>query len=121
MIIKWRRPTHLVSRSKKIQIWYRRFGYASNAYIIQILKLLVGIGEFNIIYNLTKIYNNFEVFELEDNNPKPELELHIELNTKSNILEQITLQTSRVTNFEFNFNKICESCIESKQTYIIWW
>lgn len=34
------RPIHLVNRSKKVQVWHRRFGYANNARIIRASKIL---------------------------------------------------------------------------------
>lgn len=53
-----KRPIHLVNRSIKVQIWHKMFGHTSNTQIIGVLKLLTGIGEFGITYNLAKIYSN---------------------------------------------------------------
>ena len=49
-----------------MQVWYKRFGYISNARIICVSKLLPRIKDFNTNYNSVKIYRNFEIFELED-------------------------------------------------------
>lgn len=60
------RPIHLVSNSKKIQVWQKIFEHASNARIICVLRLLTWMRNFNTNYNLAEIYNNFDVSELED-------------------------------------------------------
>ena len=60
------RLTHLVSHNKKVRVWHRRFGHASNARIICASKLLIEIGDFSANYDLAEIYSNFEASELED-------------------------------------------------------
>ena len=52
------RPTHLVSRSKKVRIWHRKFRHSSNGGIIRASKLLAGIGEFSTTYNQAEIYSD---------------------------------------------------------------
>ena len=54
------RPTHLVSKNKKVRVWHWRFGHASNARIIRASKLLIGMGDFNSAYNPTEVYSNSE-------------------------------------------------------------
>ena len=61
-----KRSTHLVSRSKKVRVWHRRFGHASNARIIYALKLLTRMGDFSANYDPAEIYSNFEAFKSED-------------------------------------------------------
>ena len=39
-VIERERPTHLVSKNKKVRVWHRKFGHASNAKIIRASKLL---------------------------------------------------------------------------------
>lgn len=53
-----RKPTHLVSCIKKIQVWHRRFGHASITQIIRVFKIFTDIGKFNITYNPAKINNS---------------------------------------------------------------
>lgn len=91
---------HLVIHSKKERIWHKRFGHLSNAQIICTSKLLAGIGEFNIIYNLIKIYSNSKASKPKDANIK----------TKP----KASLQVSKITNFGLNFDKICKPCIKNK-------
>lgn len=54
------RHTHLVSKNKKVRVWHRRFGHASNARIIRASKLLTGMGDFNSAYDPTEVYSNSE-------------------------------------------------------------
>lgn len=59
-VISFGRSTHLVSKIKKVRIWYKKFRHASNGKIIRVSKFLIGMGSFDNVYNLPKIYNNFE-------------------------------------------------------------
>lgn len=59
------RPTLLVSKTKKVRIWHRRFAYASNARIIRVLRLVTGMIDFNVKYNPTEIYSDSEDFGSE--------------------------------------------------------
>lgn len=61
--------THLVSKSKKVRVWYCRFGHASNDKIIRPSKLLTDMKNFNNIYNSTKVYSNLEQSDLNNNKP----------------------------------------------------
>ena len=61
-----KKSTYLISCSKKVQVWHRKFEYASNIRIICILKSLTRMGDFTANYNLAKIYNNFEASESKD-------------------------------------------------------
>lgn len=67
------------------------------------------IEKLSTIYNLTEIYINSRMSELEDINlksePKP-------LGPEPNI----TFKVSKIKNTGFDFNKICKLCIENKQT-----
>lgn len=62
-----RRPTYLVSKNKKVRVWYHRFDYASNAKIIRALKLFMGIKSFDNAYNIIEIYSNSKQFDLDNN------------------------------------------------------
>lgn len=60
------RPTYLVSRIKKVRIWHRRFGHASNVRVIQASKLLTGMGNFDEEYDPAEIYSDSEASKLEE-------------------------------------------------------
>lgn len=53
-------PTHLISRNKRVWVWYQRIKHASNAKIIRVSKLFIEIGDFNAKYNSKKVYSNFK-------------------------------------------------------------
>lgn len=59
------RQTHLVSCSKKVRVWQRKFGDSSNAIITYASKLLIKMNDFNFNHNKEEIYSNFEISELE--------------------------------------------------------
>ena len=99
------RLKHLVSRSKKVRIWHRKFRHASNARIVRASKLLAGIGEFGTTYDPAEIYSDSETSEPEDVNDEPE--------------SHTTLRASRITDFGLDFDKICEPCVGSKQTRVV--
>ena len=105
-----KRPTHLVSYSKKVQVWHKRFRYASNARIICTSKLSIEMREFSANYDPAEIYSNFEASESED--------LTID---NANLLskQQIILKASKITDSGSDFDEICKLCIESKQTRVI--
>lgn len=52
--------THLVSKNKKVRVWHWRFRQISNAQIVRASKLFNNIGDLSNMYNLTKIYSDFE-------------------------------------------------------------
>lgn len=109
------RLMHLISCIKKIHIWHKRFGYASNAKVIRALKLLIGIGDFGENYNLVEIYSDFKASKPEKSrdNPNP-----IDNNSAStNITIETTMKASKIINS--NFDKICEPCVENKQTWVM--
>ena len=99
------RPIHLVSQSKKVRIWHRKFGHASNARIISASKLLAGMGEFGTTYDQAEIYSDSEASKPEDVDAEPE--------------SHNTLRASRITDSGSDFGEICEPCVESKQTRIV--
>lgn len=60
------RPTHLVSKHKKVRVWHRRFGHASNARIIRASKLLTDMGDFDNAYDPTEVYSDSEQSNSDD-------------------------------------------------------
>lgn len=97
---------HLVIRSKKVKIWHRKFTPISNARIIRASKLVIRMGKFNTNYNPTKIDNDFKASEPDNTDTE------IESN-------DVTLWASKISNFETDFDKICNPCIWSKQMRIV--
>lgn len=61
-----RRPTQLISKYKKVRVWHRRFGYASNAKIIRGTKLLTSMGDFDNAYNLIEVYSNSKLSNFDN-------------------------------------------------------
>lgn len=59
------RPTHLVSKNKKVKVWHRRFGQASNARIVRASKLLMRMRNFNNAYDPTNVHSNSEQSDLK--------------------------------------------------------
>lgn len=124
MIITGRsKPTHLVSRIKKICIWHRRFGHASNARVIWALKLLTGIGDFSENYDPAEIYSNFEAPKLEKSLNSANLIANNPTDTSTAIktLHGILMKASKITNTNSDFDEICEPYMGSKQTWVIRW
>ena len=60
------RPTHLISKNKRVRIWHQRIGHASNSRIIRASKLISGMGNFNTKYGLSEIYSNSKYEDSDD-------------------------------------------------------
>lgn len=65
--IRRRKPTHFVSKNKKIRIWYKRLGCASNAHIVKTLKLVNSIDLVGNKYNLNKIFIDSDIKDKNNN------------------------------------------------------
>ncbi len=106
------RPTHLVSKNRKIRIWHRRFGHASNARIIRASKLLTGMGNFNNnSYDPTKVYSDSEQSVSDNNNDdEPEPAYTPDQASKASLL---------ATPPDNDFDSLCTPCIANKQTRVI--
>lgn len=112
------RPTHLVSKNKKVRIWHQRFAHASNARIIRASRLVTGMGDFNIKYDPTKIYSDskdsgseHEDMDMTSSAPP----------TQSNSTEpddKLTVNSSRLEE-ESDFDTLYFPCIASKQTRVV--
>lgn len=116
------RPTHLVSKNKRIRIWHRRFAYASNARIIRASKLLTGMGNFNKEYNPTKIYSDSEQSNSSsdndddhaDNADKTSRDTATATPSNSTMSSLLALSAS-----DNDFDSLCTPCISSKQTRVL--
>ncbi len=102
------RPSHFISRNKRVRIWHRRIENTSNTRIIRISKLLTGIEDFNTEYDPEEVYNDLEQ-STSDNN--------IEAKTIQEVPKLLTTFVSYAT--ENNFDSIYTPCIASKQTRVV--
>lgn len=57
----------IFGNQKKNGIWHKRLGYASHAKVICTSKLMVKMSTFSTKYNPSKVYNNFNLSNLESN------------------------------------------------------
>ena len=97
MLVKGRgRPTYRLSSNPQVGLWHRRFGYASNARVIQASKLVDGIdfGEPGPVDE-----SQSSDFESCDSNDE-------------------AINKAIKHNFE-DVEELCEACIESKHTRIV--
>lgn len=106
---------HLVSYIKKIHIWYRKFRYTSNVRIIKASKLLNKIGDFSKNYDSAKIYNDSEAFKPEKSPNNSNCNNNDFASTDTAI--ETIIKVSKITNS--NFDKIYESCMGSKQIWVM--
>ena len=60
------RPTHLVSKNKKVRIWHRRLGHASNARVIRTSKLVDGIEIEDKEYDPTEVFIDSDTEDDDD-------------------------------------------------------
>lgn len=98
------RPTHLVSKNKKVRVWHQRFGHASNARIVRASKLLTGMENFNNnSYDPTDVYSDSEQSEFE-------YECDHDNEAKASLLAPPP---------DKDFDSICTPCIASKQTRVV--
>lgn len=97
------RPTHLVSRNKRVRVWHRRMGHASNARIIRASKLLIGMGDFNAEYDPEEVYSDSEQSASNDD---------VETETTQEAPELLTAFASHA--IENDFDSTCTPCIASK-------
>ena len=112
------RPTHLVSKNKKVRVWHRRFGHASNAKIIRASKLLTGMGDFNSAYNPTEVYSDSEQSGSDDQTGSHD-DKHP--NSKIALISTTTLTKASLlaTSTDNNFYSLCTPCIASKETRVV--
>lgn len=112
------RPTHLVSKNKKVRVWHWRFGHASNARIIRASKLLTEMGDFNSAYNPSEVYSDFEQSGSDDQTGS-----HDDKHSNSKIAPISTTTLTKAsllaTSTDNNFDSLCTPCIASKQTRVV--
>lgn len=113
------RPTHLVSRIKKVRIWHKRFGHVSNARIIRASKLLTRMGNFNEEYDPAEIYSDSkasepkEIFtDIDADNSNP-----VETPATGPAETPITMKAFKI--FNSDIDQIYEPYVGSKQTPVV--
>lgn len=113
------RLTHLVSRIKKVCIWYRRFEHASNVKVIWVLKLLTEMGDFGENFDPTEIYSDSEASEPEKSfdNPNPINNDSTDADITIETQHERLMKASKIT--DFDFDEICEPYVGSKQTRVV--
>lgn len=100
------RSTHIVSTNKRVRVWHRRMGHASNARIIQASKLLTEMGNFNAKYNPAKIYSDSKQSQSDSDDDA--------------MKEGPELLIAFGTHFaDNNFDSLCISCLASKQPRVV--
>lgn len=112
------RPTHLVSKNKRVRVWHRRFVHASNARIIRAPKLLTGMGDFNKEYDPTEIYSDSEQ-PSSDNDDAADLDQPDTTQTDQLPATSNTAMSSLLTTPDNDFDSLCTPCIASKQTRVV--
>lgn len=113
-----KRLTHLVNKNKRVRVCHRRFAHASNAKIIRASKLLTDMGDFNKEYDSIMIYSNSEHFS-SNNNEAVDLNLSDTTQTDQLPANSYTTMSSLLTTPDNDFNRLCTSCIDSKQTRVV--
>ena len=105
------RPTHLVSKNKKVQIWHRRLGHASNAQVIRASKLVDGIDIKDNEYDPTEVFIDSDTEDDNDTSGTP-------------IVSDPTAPpelAASVSETNSDFDHICGPCVESKSTRVVIW
>lgn len=111
------RPTYLVSKNRKIRIWHRRQGHASNARVIRASTLVDDIDLQKAKYDPSEVFVESEKSEHntdEDNNSDEQehTDTSLALALQTSALDP-TLETSAI---DPDFEKLCTTCIASKST-----
>lgn len=103
------RPTHLVSKNKKVRIWHRRLGHASNARVINAFKLVDGIDIKANEYDPTKVFIDSDTEDDDDTSGTP----IVSGPTAPPELAASASETNSV------FDHICGPCVGSKSTRVV--
>lgn len=103
------RPTHLVSKNKKVRIWHRRLGHASNARVIRASKLVDGIDIKDNEYDPTEVFIDSDTEDDDDTSGTP----IVSGPTAPPELAASASETNSV------FDHICGPCVGSKSTRVV--
>ena len=119
MLVKGRgRPIYLLSKNLQIRLWHHCLGYASNARVIEALKLTNGI-DITIEddqQSLEGCFSSDSEKNNEDNSSEPSLDrIDILFTPTTTLLNKMT----STTNHDNSVKQLCDPCIESKHTKIV--
>lgn len=103
------RPTHLVSKNKKVRIWHRRLGHASNARVIRVSKLVDGINIENNEYDPTKVFIDSDTENNDDTSDTP-------IVSDPTAPPELAANASETNS---DFDHICGQCVGSKSTRVV--
>ncbi len=107
------KPKHLVSKNKKVQIWQRRLGHASNARVIKAFKLVDGIEIEEKEYDPTKVFIDSDTEDDDDTLVGPIIS---DPNAPPKHLPEFAANASETNS---DFDHICGQCIGSKSTRVV--
>lgn len=115
------RPTHFISKNKKIRIWHRRFGHVSNARVVKTSKLVDGIDLDRNKYNFTEVFIDSDT---KDKNDTINLDNSFNLDFPCTAVKfianaTVTKQETPSSSNTFAFNQLYNPCIGSKLTSIV--
>lgn len=119
------RPTHLVSRNKRIRLWHRRLANVSNARVVRASKLVDGIDIGLKEYDPAEVFIDSDDSEVSSDDESPPNSA-----SQSALLEPVpssietmipnvdsVLQTKE--NDDDGIAKLCTPCVCSKSTQVV--
>ena len=106
------RPIQLVSKSKKIRIWHRRLGHASNARVSRASKLVDGIVIEDREYDPTEIFIDSDT---EGNDDTPGILIASDPTDPTAPSEF----AATISETNSDFDHICGPCVGSKSTRVV--
>lgn len=105
------RPTHLVSKNKKVRIWHRCLGHASNARVIRASKLVDDINIEDNEYDPTEVFIDSDT---EDNGNTSDTPIV----SNPTAPPEFAANASETNS---DFDHICGPCVGSKSTRVVIW
>ena len=110
MLVRERgRPTYLLSSNPQIRLWHCRLGYASNARVIQVSKLVDKIDLEGAAIQKDESYLNSSDFKTDDEDIKQ----------SDTDADNEPASINKMTNNINGIEQLCETCIKSKHTRIV--
>ena len=116
------RPTHLVSKNKRIQLWHRRLAHINNARVVRASRLVNGIA---LIFQDTE-YDPADILIDSDNSDRSDLPDSDDLTlqqTQPHKAETAdataTVSQTKATDDSNILDKLCTPCVGSKSMRVI--
>lgn len=124
---------HLVSKNKKIRIWHRQLGHASNARVIRAATLVNGINFQKAKYDPSEVFIDLKESKYNTNNKDNTAEDHNVVNESKQYMNTVvaapifqTFATDPVLDLGFetstidpDLEKLCTTCVASKSTQTV--